>query len=60
MVYCSRWKYARILLLVKDGTLLAEVDCYDMFGTRYPWIEDMKVKSMPVEGGYGFYVKEDE
>ena len=27
----------------KDGTLLAEVDCYDMFGTRYPWIEDMKV-----------------
>ena len=24
----------------KDGTLLAEVDCYDMFGTRYPWIED--------------------
>ena len=20
----------------KDGTLLAEVDCYDMFGTRYP------------------------
>lgn len=27
----------------KDGTLLAEVDCYDMFGTRYPWIEDVKV-----------------
>ena len=27
----------------------------------YIWIEDMeKVKSMPVEGGYRFYVKEDE
>ena len=32
-----------ILIWSKDGTLLAEVDCYDMFGTRYPWIEDMKV-----------------
>ena len=27
----------------RTETLLAEVDCYDMFGTRYPWIEDMKV-----------------
>ena len=27
----------------KDGTLLGEVECSELFGTSYPWIEDMKV-----------------
>lgn len=26
----------------------------------YIWIEDMRVKSMPLEGEYGFYEREDE
>lgn len=27
----------------KDGTLLGKVECRDIFGTSYPWLEDMKV-----------------
>lgn len=40
----------------------ADIDQLILFlqNRTYIWIEDMKVKSMPVEGGYGFYVKEDE
>lgn len=40
----------------------ADIDQLILFlqNRTYIWIEDMKVKSTPVEGGYGFYVKEDE
>ena len=27
----------------KDGTLLGRIQCSDIFGTSYPWLEDMKV-----------------
>lgn len=35
---------ARILYFwSKDGTLLGKIQCSDIFGTRYPWLEDIKV-----------------
>ena len=35
---------ARVLYFwSKDGTLLGKIQCSDIFGTRYPWLEDMKV-----------------
>lgn len=35
---------ARVLYFwSKDGTLLGKIQCSDIFGTSYPWLEDMKV-----------------
>ena len=40
----------------------AEIDQLILFlqNRTYIWIEDMRVKSMPLEGEYGFYEREDE
>ena len=40
----------------------ADIDQLILFlqNRTYIWIEDMKVKSMPLQGEYGFYERDDE